>query len=135
LSRGTRRAVAALGVLALLAAVALFAFANLACPADLPSQPCPAAGINRLVIIALAATTASLVIGPLAFLAEFVLRRRIVYRGAWVRATRRGVLVGATIVTLAGLRLGGALTVPVVIFVVLLAAAAEWFAVRRLDVP
>jgi hypothetical protein len=135
LSQGTKRAVAVLGVLAILSAVSLLAFANLACPADLPGQPCPAAGTNRLVVIALSATTASLVVVPFAFLAEFVLRRRIVYRGAWGRAARRGVLVGVAVIALAGLRLGGALTVPVTIFVVLLAAAGEWFAVRRLDLP
>jgi hypothetical protein len=135
LSRGTRRALAVLGLLAVLSAVALLAFANLACPADLPSQPCPVAGINRLVVIALTAMTATLVIVPLAFLVEFVLRRRIVYRGAWGRAVRRGALVGVVVIALAGLRLGGALTVPVAIFVVLLASAGEWFAVRRLDLP
>ena len=43
------------------------------------------------------------------------------------------LLVGVVVIALAGLRLGGALTVPVAIFVVLLAAAGEWFAVRRLD--
>ena len=135
MSRGTRRAVAVLGLLAVLSAVALLAFANLACPADLPSQPCPAAGTNRLVVITLAAITVTLVVVPFAFLAEFVLRRRIVYRGAWGRAARRGVLVGVAVIALAGLRLGGALTVPVAIFVVLLIAAGEWFAVRRLDLP
>jgi hypothetical protein len=135
LSQGSWRAVAALGALGVLSAVALLVFANLACPAELPSQPCPAAGTNRLVVIALAAITATLVVVPFAFLAEFALRRRIVYRGAWGRALRRGVLVGVAVITLAGLRLGAALTVPVAIFVVLLLAAAEWFAVRRLDLP
>jgi hypothetical protein len=129
------RAIAILGGLAVLSAAALFVFASTACPADLPSQPCPAAGTNRLVAIALAAVTASLVVVLLAFLTEFVLRRRIVYRGAWARATRRGALVGAVVVALAGLRLGGAISVPVAIFIGLLAGAAEWFAVRRLDLP
>jgi hypothetical protein len=64
-----------------------------------------------------------------------VLRRRIVYRGAWARAARRGALVGVVIGVLAGLRLGGALTVPAAMFVALLAGAGEWFAVRRLDLP
>ena len=135
MNQGSRRAVALLGLLALASAGALLLFANTACPAELPSQPCAAAGTNRLMLIALAATTATLMVVPFAFLGEFVLRRRIVYRGAWARAARRGLLVGAVVVTLAGLRLGGALTVPVAIFVALLAAAAEWFAVRRLDLP
>ena len=86
-------------------------------------------------MIGLAAAAAGLVVVPFAFLGEFVLRRRIVYRGAWLRAARRGVLVGVVIATLAGLRLGGALSVPGAMFVVLLAAAAEWFAVRRMDLP
>jgi hypothetical protein len=34
----------------------------------------------------------------------------------------------------AGLRLGGALSVPVGIFVALLAALVEWLAIRRFDV-
>jgi hypothetical protein len=39
------------------------------------------------------------------------------------------------VAALAGLRLGGALTVPVAIFVVLLGAAIEWLAIRRFDSP
>jgi len=38
-------------------------------------------------------------------------------------------------VILAGLRLGGALSVPGAIFVLLLGGATEWFAVRRFDGP
>lgn len=124
-----------MALLAILTAAALVIFASAACPADTPSQPCPAAGTNRLVVIGLAATAAGLLTVPFAFLGEFVVRRRIVYRGAWARAARRGILLGVVIATLAGLRLGGALSVPVAVFVVLLAAAAEWFAVRRLDRP
>ena len=45
------------------------------------------------------------------------------------------MLAGVVIAALAGLRLGGALTVAVAIFVVLLAGLVEWFAVRRLDAP
>lgn len=135
MSRGTRLAVAFLGLAAFIAATALVVFASNACPVDTPVQPCPAAGTNRLVVIGLAAAAAGLVVVPFAFLGEFVLRRRIVYRGAWLRAARRGVLVGVVIATLAGLRLGGALSVPGAMFVVLLAAAAEWFAIRRMDLP
>jgi hypothetical protein len=124
-----------LGLLALASAGGLVLFANLACPGELPSQPCPSAGSNRLVVIALAAVTATLAVVPFAFLGEFVVRRRIVYRGAWARAGRRGLLVGAVVVTLALLRLGGALSVPVATFVILLAGASEWFAVRRIDLP
>jgi hypothetical protein len=41
------------------------------------------------------------------------------------------VLVGLVIAALAGLRLGGALSVPIAIFIVILAGVAEWFAARR----
>jgi hypothetical protein len=135
LSAGTRRAVAALGLLAIVSGSALLLFASNACPVETAVQPCPGAGANRLGVIGLAALTSGLLVVPFAFLAEFVLRRRIVYRGAWARAARRGVLVGAVVAVLAGLRLGGALTVPAAMFVILLAGAGEWFAVRRLDLP
>ena len=135
MSRGTRLAIAGLGLLALVSAAVLLLFASSACPVDTAAHPCPGAGVNRLVVIGLAALTSSFLVVPFAFLAEFVLRRRIVYRGAWARAARRGALVGVIIAVLAGLRLGGALSVPTVMFMILLAGAGEWFAVRRLDVP
>ena len=135
MSRGSRLAIAALGLLAIISGSALLLFASNACPVEAAGQPCPGAGANRLVVIGLAALTSGLLVVPFAFLAEFVLRRRIVYRGAWARAARRGALVGVIIAVLAGLRLGGTLTVPAAIFVMLLAGAGEWFAVRRLDLP
>lgn len=131
----TRIAVAALVLLALLAAVILVSFAGHACAVDTPSAPCPDAGSNRAVVVALVAATAGLVVTPFALLAEFAVRRRILYRGAWGRAARRGFLVAAAIAALAGLRIGGALSVPVAIFIVTLAAALEWLAVRRFDGP
>jgi hypothetical protein len=60
-------------------------------------------------------------------------RRRIVYLCAWSRAARRGALVAAIVGCLAALRLGGALSVPVGLFIATLAAIAEWFAIRRFD--
>lgn len=135
MSRGSRLAVAGLVVAALLCGVGLALFASGACPTDLPQQPCPEAGSNRVVVIGLAAATVALIAAPFAFLAEFALRRRIVYRGAWARAARRAILAGTAVAVLAGLRLGGALSVPGALFVLLLAAALEWFAVRRLDAP
>lgn len=128
-------AVAALVLLAVLAAVVLVSFAGRACPADTPADPCPEAGANRAVVVTLAAATAGLAVVPFALLAEFAVRRRIIYRGAWARAARRGLLVASAIAALAGLRLGGALSVPVALFIVSLAAALEWFAVRRFDLP
>jgi len=128
-------AVGALMLLALLGLVVLVAFAGNACPSATGSRPCPGAAINRIVVVILAASTAAVAVIPFALLAEFAVRRRIVYRGAWGRATRRGLLVAAAIAALAGLRLGGALSVPAALFVVTLAAAVEWFAVRRFDLP
>lgn len=131
----SRVVVAALVLLAVLGAVVLVAFAGNSCAGDLPGRACPEAGTNRAVVVALAAITAGLAVMPFALLAEFAVRRRIIYRGAWGRAARRAVLVAATVATIAGLRLGGALSVPVALFVISLAAALEWVALRRFDLP
>jgi hypothetical protein len=127
--------VAGLVLVALLCGTGLLLFAGNACPTQLPRQPCPGADANRVIVIVLAAVAVTLLVTPFAFLAEFALRRRIVYRGSWGRALRRGILAGTVIVVLAGLRLGGALTIPGTIFVLLLASAVEWGAIRRFDVP
>lgn len=129
----TRVVVAALVLLAVLGGVVLVAVAGNACPGDAPGRPCPAAVANRVVVVAIAAATAGLAVAPFALLAEFAVRRRILYRGAWGRAARRGLLVAAAIAAAAGLRLGGALSVPVALFVLSLAAAVEWLAIRRFD--
>lgn len=126
-----RAIVAALILLGVLALVLLVAFAGNACPVETEAQPCPDATRNVTVAVLLASVGVALLVTPFAFLAEFVARRRIVYRGAWLRAARRGVLVGLVLASLAGLRLGGALTVPVAIFIVILAVAAEWLLARR----
>jgi hypothetical protein len=126
-----RLAVAALILLGLLAGILLVAFAGNACPAATESQPCPDATRNLLIGIGLAAATLGLVVTPFAFMGEVVARRRIVYRGAWGRAARRGILAGLVVVALAGLRLGGALNVPIGLFVLILAGVIEWFFVRN----
>jgi len=131
----TRVVVAALVLLAVLAGVVLIAFAGNSCPSDAPATPCANAGANRTVVVILAAATIGLAVVPFALLAEFAVRRRIVFRGAWGRATRRGLLAAAAVATIAGLRLGGALSVPVAMFVISLAVAGEWFAIRRFDLP
>lgn len=131
----TRAAVAALVLVAVLGGVALIAFAANSCASDTLLTPCPNAGANRAVVVVLAAATVGLVVAPFALLAEFAVRRRIVFRGAWGRATRRGLLAAAAVAAMAGLRLGGALSVPVALFVISLVAAAEWFAIRRFDLP
>lgn len=133
MSGRTRLVVAGLALLALLVGVTLVAFAANACPTDVPARPCPEAWTNRMIVVVLAAAAAALLVAPFAFLSEFVARRHIVYRGAWARAARRGLLVAALVASLAGLRLGGALSIPGALFVLTLATMAEWFAVRRFD--
>ena len=126
-----RLTVAILLLAGVLAVVLLVGVAGRACPIETPAQPCPDAARNRVVVVILASVSAALVVAPFAFLGEVMARRRIVYRGAWLRAARRGVLVGLVVAILAGLRLGGALSVPVAMFVVILAAVVEWLAARR----
>lgn len=135
MSRRTRLAVAGLALLAVLVAGILILFASVACPSETPDKPCAGAVTNRVLVIFLAALAVGLLVVPFALLAEFVIRGRILYRGAWGRAIRRGLLAGSSVAALGGLRLGGALTVPVAIFVLLLGGAIEWLAIRRFDSP
>ena len=131
MSGRTRAIVGALILLGILGAVVLIAFAGNACPVETEAQPCPDAMRNVIIVIGLAAVSAGVLVTPFAFLAEVTARRRIVYRGAWWRAGRRGALVALVIAALAGLRLGGALNVPIAIFIVVLAGVLEWFLARR----
>lgn len=125
--------VAALALLSVLVALLVVGFAGNACPVATPQHHCPEASLNRVLVVAGSAVAVGLLVTPFAFLGEFVLRRRIVYLGAWGRAARRGLLTALVVTALAGLRLGGALSVPVGIFVAILGALLEWFAVRRFD--
>jgi hypothetical protein len=122
-------------LLAVLGGVVLIAFAGNVCPADAPGRPCPTAGVNRAIVVALAAVTAGLAVAPFALLAEFARRRSIIFRGAWGRAARRGLLVAGVVAAIGALRLGGAISVPVVLFLISVAAATEWLAIRRFDPP
>ena len=131
MSRRHRLAVALLILAGILVVVVLLAVAGRVCPAETPAQPCPDAARNRVVVVILASVSGALLVTPFAFLGEVVARRRIVYRGAWGRASRRGALTGVVIAILAGLRIGGALSVPVGIFVIILAGVVEWLVVRR----
>ncbi len=133
MSANHRLAVAALILLALLGTVVLVAVAGRACPVETAAQPCPDAARNRALVVALTSVTAALAVTPFAFLGEVMARRRIVYRGAWWRAARRGTLTGLVIAAIAGLRLGGVLSVPIAIFVITLAGVIEWFFARRDD--
>lgn len=135
MSGRTRLGLAIVFLLGLLCGVVLAAFAGNACATDLPDAPCPDAGQNRAIVVALSAAGTMLLVAPFAFLAEFAARRRIVYRGMPGRALRRGFLAGLAVAALAGLRLGGALSVPAALFVVVMLALLEWFTVRRFDMP
>jgi len=126
-----RVTVLALILAAVLSALLLVVFAANACPVEAAAQPCPGAPRNIVIVIGLAAVAVALTVTPFAFLGEVLARNRIVYRGAWGRAARRGILAGLVIAAMAGLRLGGVLSVPIAIFIVILAAAAEWLAARR----
>lgn len=123
----TRLVVAGLVLAGLIAGAVLVAFASNACPIQLPQQPCPDAARNVTAVVVLAAGGVALLVTPFALLAEFVLQGRILYRGAWWRAARRGVLAGLTVAALSGLRLAGSLSVPVVIFVLVLVVIVERF--------
>lgn len=126
-----RLAVTLLILVGILAVVVLLAVAGRVCPVATGRQPCPDAAGNRAVVVALASVSAALLVTPFAFLGEVMARRRIVYRGAWWRAARRGTLTGLLIAAIAGLRLGGVLSVPIAIFVMILAGVIEWFFARR----
>ena len=129
---GRQRAiVAGLLLLGVAGVLLLVWWASTACPAQTEAQPCPDATRNLVVGIVLAATSAGLLVTPFAFLGEVAARSRIVYRGAWWRAGRRGAIVGLVIAGLAGLRLADVLSVPVALFVVMLGAVTEWFLARR----
>lgn len=128
-----RVTVAALFLLAVLAGVVLVVVSSRLCPAEMPGQPCAAVAANRTIVVVLTAATVGLFVAPFAFLAELLARRRIVYRGAWWRAARRGTLVALAVAAVAGLRLGGALTPPIALFVVIVAVGIEWFSVRNVD--
>jgi hypothetical protein len=132
---GSRLAVLGMLLAAVVAAAALLVFVNGACAGDQPGRPCPEAGLNRTVVVALVGVVAALLVAPFAYLAEFAARRRIEYRGSWGRALRRGLLAGLVVAALAGLRVGEALSVPSVLFVLIMAALVEWSAVRRFDLP
>jgi hypothetical protein len=115
------------------AAVGVVVLAANLCPGPTPTDPCPDATRNQAIVVGSAALALALVTSGLAFVAEYLVRNRIVYRGAWARAARRGGLVGVALAAVAGLRLVDALTVFSAAVVVAVVVAIEWLAVRRLD--
>jgi len=127
MSGRNRTVVAGLILLGVLSAVLLIAFAGSACPVETDLQACPDAARNIVIGVVLASAAVGLLVAPFAFMGEVLARRRIVYRGAWGRAARRGILAGLVVAALAGLRLGSALNVPTALFVLVLAGVTEWY--------
>jgi hypothetical protein len=62
---------------------------------------------------------------PLFWLAAFARHRRIAYRGDWLRATRRGAWVGVVVALMVALRVEGAFSLPIAVFVVVLVVFLE----------
>lgn len=62
---------------------------------------------------------------PLLWLAVFGRHQRIAYRGDWFRAARRGGWVAVVVAVFIVLRLQGAFSLPVALFVIVMVAVAE----------
>jgi hypothetical protein len=63
--------------------------------------------------------------GPLFWLALFARRRRIAYRGDWLKAARRGAWVGLLVAVFVLLRAQEAFSLPIALFVVAMVAFVE----------
>ncbi|HSL97747.1 MAG TPA: hypothetical protein VK831_04160 [Candidatus Deferrimicrobiaceae bacterium] len=62
---------------------------------------------------------------PLFWLVAFTLRHRIAYRGAWLRAVRRGTWVGVLVGVVVVMRLQDLFQVPIALFLAALALVTE----------
>ncbi len=82
----------------------------------------PQAGYVGALLIGLAVALSG---APLAWLAVFARHRRISYRGDWLRAARRGAWLGFVVSLFVVLRVMGVLSLPIVLFVVVIVALAE----------
>lgn len=133
MSRRDRIAVAALAVAGVAAIIGVVILASQLCPAPTPTDPCPDADRNRLLVVGLAAAAVFCLMTSAAFVGDYLVHDRIAYLGAWARAVRRGLLAGLVLAAVAGLRLVDALNLFSAGVVVAVAAAAEWIASRRLD--
>lgn len=133
MSRQDRITVAALGLAAVAAVIGVAVLASQLCPAPTPTDPCPDADRNRLVVVGLATVAVFCGMTSAAFVGDYLVHDRIAYRGAWARAARRGLLTGLVLASVAGLRFADALNLFSAAVVVGVAAAAEWVATRRLD--
>ena len=70
-------------------------------------------------------TAAGLTAAPLFWLAVFARHGRIAYRGDWLRAGRRGMWVGLVTGLFVAMRVLDVLSIPVVLFIVVLVIFAE----------
>ena len=82
----------------------------------------PAAGPLGAGLIGLASGLTAV---PLFWLLAFARQRRIAYRGDWRRAARRGAWVALVVASLVLLRLQGALSWPIALFIVTMVAIVE----------
>jgi hypothetical protein len=62
---------------------------------------------------------------PLFWLVVFGRHGRIAYRGDWIRAVRRGAWVAIVVAVFVVLRLQGAFSLPIVLFVLVIVSVAE----------
>jgi hypothetical protein len=82
----------------------------------------PVAGLVGAGFLGLALGLTAL---PLFWLAVFGRHRRIAYRGDWLRATRRGTWVGIVVALMVALRVEGAFSLPIAVFVIVLVLFLE----------
>ena len=125
--------VAALVLVGVAAAIGVVALAANLCPGPTPDDPCVDADRNRAIVVVTAAVALGSVVTAIAFVGDYLTHNRIVYRGAWPRAARRGLLTAVALAAIAGLRLVDALNPFSAAVVVAVAVAVEWLAIRRLD--
>jgi hypothetical protein len=124
---------AALLLVGVAAGIGVVVLAANLCPGPTADDPCPDADRNRALVVGTAAVAIGALVTGVAFVADYLTHNRIVYRGAWPRAIRRGALTGLALAAIAGLRLVDALNPFSAGVVVAVAIAIEWFAARRLD--
>src|SRR5450830_988026 len=82
----------------------------------------PAAGLLGAMLMGAAI---GLTCVPLFWLTVFGRHQRIAYRGDWLRAARRGAWIAVVVTVFVVLRLQGAFSLPVALFVLVMVAVAE----------
>jgi len=82
----------------------------------------PTAG---LVGAGLMGVAVGLTCAPLFWLVAFGRHGRIAYRGDWLRAVRRGAWVAVVVAVFVVLRLQGAFSLPIALFVIVIVSVAE----------